>query len=71
MFQNRLREDLQYEDPQDKDLQYRGQLKVRLINHQEYAKVQFRSSPEATGNNLLSKLEFKLPAPNDDPKVSP
>ncbi|XP_068705854.1 uncharacterized protein [Montipora foliosa] len=43
------------------DTPNRNQLEVRLISDQEFCRVEFRSTRETTGKNLLSKLSFKLP----------
>ena len=51
------------------DLQYRDQLPVRLIDDKQYSKVEFRSTREPMGKNLLNKLQFKLSSLNVDSQV--
>ena len=46
-----------------------GQLHVRLIDDKKYSKVEFRSTRELTGNNLLNTLQFKLSPLNVDRQV--
>ncbi|XP_068705818.1 uncharacterized protein [Montipora foliosa] len=45
----------------DGDTLIRNNLEVRLISHQEYCKVEFRSTQETTEKNLLCPLFSKLP----------
>ena len=61
MFKNRF----------EGDVQYRSQLLVRLVSDQESSQVDFRSTPESTGRNLLSKLHIRVPTLNIDRTVSP
>ena len=53
------------------NLPYTAQLPVRLISDQVLSHVEFRSSPDPTAENLLSKLNFRLSTLKGDHKVSP
>ena len=55
----------------ESNLPYTGQLPVRLISDQVLSHVEFRSSPDPTAKNLLSKLSFRFSLVNVDHTVSP
>ena len=55
----------------ESNLRYTDQLQVRLISDQVLSHVEFRSSPDPTAKNLLSKLNFRLSTLKVDQKVSP
>ena len=50
--------------------EFRDQLDVRVIDEQAYAKVEFRSTSETTGENLLNKLKLPLSTLSIDDQVS-
>ena len=54
----------------ESNLRYTDQLQVRLISDQVLSHVEFRSSPDPTAKNLLSKLNFRLSSLKVDHKVS-
>ena len=53
------------------NLPYATQLPVRLRSDQVVSHVEFRSSPDPTAKNLLSRLKFRLSTLKVDHKVSP
>ena len=54
----------------ERDDRHRVQLTVRVIDDKKYCKVEFRSTREPMGNNLLSNLHLKLSPLNVDRQVS-
>ena len=55
----------------ESNLRYTDQLPVRLISDQVLSHVEFRSSPDPTAKNLLSKLSFRFSSVKVDHTVSP
>ena len=54
----------------ESNLPYSDQLPVRLISDQVLSHVEFRSSPDPTAKNLLSKLSFRFSSVNVDHTVT-
>ena len=54
----------------ESNLPYSDQLPVRLISDQVLSHVEFRSSPDPTAKNLLSKLCFRFSSVNVDHTVT-
>ena len=60
-----------FHDRFDGNVPHKGHLQVHLISDEVHCKVEFRDTPDTTGNNnLLSTLNLRFSSPGIDPQVS-